>query len=74
MSISYTWNSYRNSFRVVPSSAFFRNKDTSVVVWHPTGVNDRKPHYPTLPEIEDMLYDAALLLAAWEYVKTLLWG
>ena len=45
-----------------------------MIVWHPGGVNDRKPHYPLLPEIENTLYDAALLIAAWIYIKTLLWG
>jgi len=45
-----------------------------VVVWHPVGVNERNPRFPSLPEIENMLYDAALLLAAWTYVRTLFWG
>ncbi len=45
-----------------------------MVVWHPCSVNERNPRYPSLPEIEDMLYDAALLLAVWVYIRTLFWG
>lgn len=42
-----------------------------MIVWHTLGVDDRCPNYPTLPEIEDTLYDAALLLCVWIVLTSL---
>jgi len=42
-----------------------------VVVWHPIGASDGSAHFPTLREIEDHLYDAALLLSVWVVLTSL---
>ena len=45
-----------------------------MVVWHPAGVSDRHPRVPSLSEIEDTLYDVALLVAAWLYINAFFWS
>jgi hypothetical protein len=42
-----------------------------VVVWHPIGVSDGSAHFPPLREIENTLYDAALLLSVWVVLTSL---
>ena len=45
-----------------------------MVVWHPIGVSECSAHFPPLREIENTLYDAALLLSVWVVLTTILSG